>query len=85
MHITTKAQLVKTLVSLGYSIDERMSFNYVNRNNGQSYKARACCIVEADTGISFAHHSKARRDANFDNLQKLRPASFLIRGRIYEV
>jgi len=30
------------------------------------------CLVEKDTGISFAHYKDARRDENFKRLQELR-------------
>lgn len=81
----TKKELNAKLAELGYKIDEESSFNYHNALNEHAYNARACYIVEADTGISFAHYKDARRDTNFDKLQAMRLEEFVIRGRVYEL
>jgi hypothetical protein len=82
-----KSKLVNDLAVIGYKIDENLAFNYINKlNKGQQFKARACPIVEIDTGISFAHHAKARRDANFHKLQEYRQRpNPVINGRVYEI
>ncbi|MES2295379.1 MAG: hypothetical protein V4527_18935 [Pseudomonadota bacterium] len=83
---TTKKRLVEDLAALGYRIDESLSFNYVNGHNpGPAYPARSNYIVEADTGISFAHFSLARRDDRFRALQEFRYHDRLIGGRRYEL
>lgn len=85
IHISTKAHLVRELELLGYRIDEKMSFNYRNTLNKGHYNARACRVVEADTGIGFANVN-ARRDKNFRKLQDLRQwADVVINGRVYEI
>ena len=81
----TKDELLSELDKLGYEIDKSMSFNYMNCSNGESYKAKACYIVEKDTKLSFSNID-ARKDNNFERLQELR---FWIevthKGRIYEL
>lgn len=84
--ISSKSQLVRELSELGYKLDEKLCFNYVNSHNGKPYKARSLYIVEDDTGISFAHYCKARRDENFKKLQYLRGNKrVVIKGRVYEL
>ena len=84
--ITSKRQLVAELLAIGYRIDARCSFNYLNNfNKGPAYAARHCYVVEADTGIGFANVA-ARRDANFRTLQEWRGGGdVLIKGRLYEL
>lgn len=85
MRTMTKAELVNDLADMGYKIQS--GFNYTNNlNSGPSYKARSNYIVEADTGISFAHYADARRDDNFKALQAYRfEGDILINGIVYEL
>lgn len=81
--VLTLVQLKAELARLGYRIES--SFSYTNTSNGYPWAARACYIVEADTGLGFAN-VKARRDDNFKALQALRFASVTVnRGRVYEI
>lgn len=82
---TTKNWIASRLSELGYKIDEESSFNYTNNlNNGKTWKARACYIVQKDDGLGFAN-VKARRDDNFNLLQTFRQNEYEINGRIYEL
>jgi hypothetical protein len=81
----TKKQLVDMLARLGYEIEEASSFNYFNTLNGAPYAARACYVIESDTGLGFANIN-ARRDARFTALQEMRRNNeFWIKGRLYEL
>lgn len=82
----SKKWLDNELKSLGYRISKTNSFNYYNGYNDFKYEARACYIVEIDSGLSFANVN-ARRDINFKALQEFRyNNSYLeIKGRIYEI
>jgi len=77
------------LAAIGYALERALDCDATNRQfSGEPYPAINPCIVEADTGISFAHATKARRDSNFDKLQKLRFGAALfaiVRGRILEI
>lgn len=66
----------RRVAELGYRLDRssdcRGSARYMSGERaGVSYPCLTTGIVEADTGMSFAHVD-ARRDENFDRLQKLR-------------
>ncbi|NMG29565.1 hypothetical protein [Aromatoleum evansii] len=66
----------RRLADLGYRLDRssdcRSFARYMSGERaGVSYPCLTTGIVEADTGMSFAHVD-ARRDENFDQLQKLR-------------
>ncbi len=82
---TTKTELSIMIDKLGYKISEKDSFNYINKGNpSKIWKARACYIIEKDSGKGFAN-IEARRDDNFKALQLLRLEEYSIRGRIYEL
>jgi len=77
--------LIRELASLGYEIDPAMTFNYINNGNKNKYKAKSCGIRQADNKQS-AFHWQARRDANFDALQKFRLNTFCVDNcRIWEI
>lgn len=66
----------RRVADLGYRLDRTMDCRCLARHMtgeraGVSYPCLTTGIVEADTGMGFAHVD-ARRDANFDRLQKLR-------------
>ena len=80
-----KNEFLSLLDSLGYQIAQNMSFNYRNRLNAEAYDARSICIVEKDTGLSFAN-IHARRDRDFEALQLLRRTeTVVVRGRVWEL
>ena len=80
-----KNEFLRLLDSLGYRIAQNMSFNYRNRLNAEAYDARSICIVEKDTGLSFAN-IHARRDSDFEALQLLRRTeTVVVRGRVWEL
>lgn len=82
---TTKKSVISKLSSLGYKISEKDSFNYVNKGNPpEIWNARACYIIEKDSGLSFCNIN-ARRDENFKLLQEYRKNDFIINGRVYEL
>ncbi len=80
----TKQECVDKFAELGYTLYD---FNpYTNRGNEIVYQAVMTRIKETDTGISAFHYKKARRDANFEEMQKLRRWCFGVsRGRIIEL
>lgn len=85
-------QLTAVLAGIGYRLDRALDCRSDNRylsgpDMGRSYPAVNACIVEADTGLSFAN-VMARRDDNFRRLQELRFSGELfavVRGRIFEL
>ena len=87
--VTMRALNVK-LAALGYKLDPACACLSSNKHltgerAGKSYPAKNAYIVESDTGISFAHYAKARRDLNYTALQEMRKAGEVFavsRGRI---
>ena len=88
----TVACINAELAAIGYKLDRRLDCKSANRYlsgefAGQSYDAINAYVVEADTGLSFAHVN-ARRDENFQTLQRIRFNQELyavVRGRILEL
>lgn len=84
--------LKQELAELGYKLDRRLDCKSNTRHMsgercGQSYPAINLYVVEADTGLSFAH-VEARRDENHARLQHLRYHGTLfavVRGYILEI
>ena len=70
------------LAELGYRFEKHPRFSLDTTSNGEKGWVTPC-IVEADTGISFAHYKDARRDSNFKALQELRDRVVTHKG--YEV
>jgi hypothetical protein len=89
---TTVAGMKAALAEIGYKIDRSMDCHSMNRYvsgefAGQSYPAVNTGVVEADSGLSFAHVD-ARRDTNFKTLQRMRfneELYVVVRGRILEI
>lgn len=78
-------ELKSRITALGYKFYKDMSMNYVNRHNAIPYKARHVSYMDTETGLGWAHKN-ARRDARFQELQKIRFHCFVVNGgRIWEL
>jgi len=76
--------LKKRLDSIGYEIDEDISFDYVNRGNAIHYFARSVGIRHKASGLSFAHVDCDR--THLAELQYLRMHFFVFfKGRVWEL
>lgn len=83
--------LLARIAALGYSVDRRLDTpgeaKYVaGRYAGTSYPINSLYVIETDTRRSFSH-VEARRDENFQRLQKdirLGGLFAVVRGRIVE-
>ena len=90
---STLTHVKQVLAELGYRLDRSgdchgMSRYMTGEDAGCSYPCTTTYIVEADTGVGFAHYKDARRDENFRKLQALRFSGELfavVRGRILEI
>lgn len=89
---TSKAEVLDTLSRLGYKLNRTDDCSGVARimtgpNAGQTYTATSLMAVEADTGLNFCNVN-ARKDANFQELQRLRfeqRLCWIHAGRLYNV
>ena len=75
-HPVTLSEIKRQLRDLGYALDRTLDCRSTARimtgpRAGKTYPTLSTGIKEADTGRS-AFHVEARRDANFEALQKLR-------------
>ena len=76
--------------ALGYRLDRdgdcrSMARHMTGDRAGESYPCISTWIVEVDTGLKWSN-AEARRDANFDAVQRLRMEIFSVtRGAILEV
>lgn len=91
-HPVTVREMNERLAQLGYKLDRSRDCPCNSRyitgpHAGESYPAVTTGVREIDSGLSFAHVD-ARRDENFEALQKLRLEDSLFavtRGRILEI
>lgn len=77
--------LKSELTKLGYEINQKLSFNYVNSSNENTYKAKSVYIgMLGNSELSFAN-IYANRD-NIKHLQEIRQNYFVFEnGRIWEL
>jgi len=77
MNVYTPDEINKMLFDLGYKIEKSNTFNYYNNlNEGYSYLAKSCYIIDIKSGQSFAHFEQAfSNHANLEKLQKIRSNS----------
>ena len=88
----TRAELATRLKSLGYKMERGSDHAYVARYMsgpaaGRTYPAISTYVIEVDTGKGFAN-VEARRDKNFEELQRLRREGSLfavVRGSLLEI
>jgi hypothetical protein len=78
------AELKALVQELGYRFNMELSCKSLARyltgeRAGQSYPSNSLYPVQIDDGKSFAHVD-ARRDANFERLQKLRDSHYAAHG-----
>lgn len=76
MRPRTVREIDETLRAIGYRLDRRADCAAPARymdgpRAGESYPCVTTGVCEVDTGLS-AYHVDARRDAKFDELQRLR-------------
>jgi len=91
-HPSTIDRIQQELKTLGYRLDRAMDCKGVARYQsgpraGTAYPAITTGVCEIDSGKSFAHFT-ARRDGNFETLQKMRYEGSLyavVRGHILEI
>ena len=77
-------ELLNELDRLGYYIDKDMSFDYINRGNEHSYKARSIAIADKVSRKSFANIDT--HNDNLKELQEIRRNRIVIhRNRIFEL
>lgn len=68
----TWSEVLQRLDALGYALDRRFDCKSVGRaSSGHTFPCLSVGIVEKDTGKRFSHVD-ARRDANFEELQRFR-------------
>ena len=77
MEQLSKDTLLKKLDDLGYYVDKKEAFTYVNYLNGLPYHVKSVYIEDKKTKESFAHVD-GKRDADFDALQKIRYGCFVV-------
>jgi len=79
-----KTEIIAEFKALGYTL---YNFErYYNTGNTNNYHAYIVQIKETDTGISAWHYRDARRDANFNAMQKMRKNCFGVsKGAIIEL
>ena len=90
---STLAHITAQLASIGYKLDRSgdctSTARYVTGDHaGESYTCTTTSIREINTGVSAWHYQDARRDANFETLQKWRFNGELfavINGSILEI
>ena len=88
--LVTIPEIERELAAIGYRLDRTMDCRCIARtltgvNAGNSYPVIGSCTREVDTGLSFANVN-ARRDDNFQKLQKLRLRGMfaIVNGAIFD-
>lgn len=74
MNIYTPQEINELLLNLGYKIEKSSTFNYYNNlNEGYSYLAKSCYIIDIKSGQSFAHFEQSFSNPhNLEKLQRIR-------------
>lgn len=79
-----ECELIDMLDNLGYKINHKYTFNYINNLNENTYKAVSIDIVCKDTDLSFSHIDADK--TNLSKLQIIRKNFFVYKnGRIWEL
>ena len=70
---------IQRLNSMGYTIDERHTFDYINTaNKPNSYRCRAFHVIDIESKLSFANNDC--KNVNLSKLQYFRDKFFTIQN-----